>query len=333
MNKTEQTQSPLWGRDTVTMKTNNILAIGVVCVILGLIGSAGAKEWVLEPEGEREISPAQVGPEREKLDQAEQILMEGREGKASKLLNKWLKKYPGSAYRDEALYYAAQSLERQGKLYKAFEKYEELLKGYPVSGYFQNGLEAEFGIAQKYLTGTKRSALGIFKVSAADVGIDIIEKLQERRPGSLLAEKGLMVLGDYYLQKKSYVEAVDTYNFLITEYPSSMYARQARLNAAQAYMNMFGGVSKDPVPLIEARERLLEYRQLYHNDEHSSEIEAMLAKVDELQAERDYETGKFYQRTGKKQAGRFYYEQVVERWPRSNWAAKAQNKLAKLGPV
>ena len=314
------------------MKTNNILTIGAVCVILGLIGSAQAKEWVLEPEGEREISPDQVAPEREKLDQAEQILMEGREGKATKLLDKWLKKYPDSAYRDEALYYAGQSLERQDKLYKAFEKYEELLKEHPVSGYFQNGLEAEFGIAQNYLSGTKRRVLGIFTVSAADVGIDIIEKLQERRPGSLLAEKGLMLLGDYYLQKKSYVEAVDTYNFLVTEYPSSVYARQARLNAARAYVNMFGGVSKDPVPLIEARERLMEYRQLYAGDEHSGEIEAMLVEIDDLQAQRDYETGKFYQRTGKKQAGRFYYEQVIDRRPGSPWATKAQNNLAKLGP-
>ena len=140
-------------------------------------------------------------------------------------------------------------------------------------------------------------------------------------------------MGDYYLRKKSYMEAADTYNLLIAEYPSSVYIRQARMRAARAYMNMFEGVSKDPVPLIEARERLLEYRQLYQGDSQSSEIEAMLAKIDELQAERDYQIGRFYERTGKKHAGRFYYEQVIERWPRSKWANKAQNKLGKLGPA
>ena len=315
------------------MKKNNILLVGVLCVIMGWIGSAGAKEWLLEPEGEREIGSAEVGPEREKLDEAQQVLIEGRAGKATKLLNKWLKKYPDSAHRGEALYYAGQSLERQGKLYKAFERYEELLNEFPNSRFFQPGLEAEFGIAEKYLTGTKRRVLGIFKVSAADVAIDIIEKLQERRPGSALAEKGWMLLGDYYLREKKYAEAGESYDFLITKYPSSVYVRQGRLRAAQAYRSMFEGVSKDPVPLIEARERLLEYRQLYRGDQNSSEIEAMLAEIDNLQAERDYETGKFYQRTGKKRAGRFYYEQVIDRWPGSKWASKAQNKLAKLGPA
>jgi outer membrane protein assembly factor BamD (BamD/ComL family) len=274
-----------------------------------------------------------VGPDREKLDQAEQVLIEGREGKASKLLNKWLKKFPHSPYRAEALYYAGQSLEQQGKLYKAFERYEQLLEGYNNSEFFRPGLEAEFGIAERFLSGTKRMALGIFRVSGDDVGINIIEKLQERRPGSVLAEKGLMLLGDYYLRKKLYPEAADAYNLLIIEYPSSIYVRQARLRAARAYMNMFEGVSKDPVPLIEAHERLLEYRQLYQGDEQSNEIEAMLAKVEDLQAERDYQTGRFYERTGKKGAGRFYYEQVIERWGRSKWATKAQKRLGKLGPA
>ena len=314
-------------------KATNILAVVVLCVIVGWTGSAGAKEWLLEPEGEREIRPTQVGPDRDKLDQAEQVLIEGRSAKATGLLNKWLKKFPHSPHRAEALYYAGQSLEYQGKLYQAFERYEQLLEGYNNSEFFRPGLEAEFGIAEKFLSGTKRRALGIFKVSGEGVGINIIEKLQERRPGSLLAEKGLMLLGDYYLQEKSYMEAADAYNLLISEYPSSVYVRQARLRAARAYMNMFEGVSKDPVPLIEARERLLEYRQLYQGDEQSNEIEAMLTKIDELQAERDYQTGRFYERTGKKRAGRFYYEQVMDRWGRSKWAAKAQKRLGKLGPA
>ena len=47
-------------------------------------------------------------------------------------------------------------------------------------------------------------------------------------------------------------------------------------------------------------------------------------------AERDYEIGKFYQRTGKKTSAIFYYQQVVQHWPNSKWAGKAQKKLKKL---
>ena len=323
-----------WGKDSVKMYiTAKSVLVGTLFAILCWPGSLQAKEWLLEPEGEREITPAQLSPDRQKLDQAQQVLIGGQPGKASKLIRKWLKKFPDSPHRAEALYYAGQSYETLGRLYQAFERYEDLLERYADSKYSRLALQAEFAIAQQFLSGTKRPVLGIFKVSADDVGIHILERLPERWPRSVLAERALMALGDYYLRKKQYPEAADFYNQLINSYSSSAFVRRARLQSAKAYMNMFNGVAFDPVPLIEARERLLEYQQLYRGGEEAGEIKAMLERIDTLQAERNYQIGRFYQRTGKKPAARFYYQHVVQRWPSSKWAAKARSRLGKLGPA
>ena len=310
--------------------TANFIIASALSVFLCCPGSLQAREWLLEPEGEREINPTHLGPDRAKLDQAQQTLLGGRPAKASKLFSKWLKKFPNSPHRPEAIYYAGQSLQQQGRLNQAFETYEQLILRYSDSQYFPLALEAEFDIAEKFLTGTKRRALGIFKISADDIGIHILERIPERWPGSLLAERALISLGDYYSRKRRWADAAATYDQLIVSYSSSAFTRQARLNAAKAYMAMFNGPAFDPAPLVEARERLLDYQQLYQSDEHAGEIQAMLAKIDALQAERDYEIGKFYQRTGKKPAAKFYYQQVVQRWPDSKWADKAQKKLKKL---
>jgi len=310
--------------------TADFILVGVLSAILCSPASLQAKEWLLEPEGEREITPTHVSPDRQKLDQAQQVLFEAHPAKASKLFSKWLRKFPDSPLRPEAIYYAGRSLEQRERLYQAFEKYEQLLAQHADSDYSRRALEAEFGIAQRFLSGTKRRMLGIFKVSADDVGIHILEQLPQRWPRSLLAERALMSLADYYLQKRRYPEAADYYNQLVISYSSSAYVRQARLCAAKAYINMSNGPAFDPVPLIEARERLLEYQQLYPADEHAGEIEAMLQQIDALQAERDYRVARFYQRTGKKASARFYFQQVLQRWPQSKWAAKAQSRLKKL---
>ena len=313
--------------------TAHSVLVSTLFAILCCPGTLQAKEWLLEPEGEREITPAQLSPDRQKLDHAQQLLISGQPAKASKLIRKWLKKFPDSPHRAEALYYAGQSLESLGRLYQAFEEYEDLLERHADSEYSRLALQSEFDIARKFLSGSKRRVLGIFKVSADDIGIHILERLPERWPRSVLAERALMALGDYYMRKQQYPEAADFYKQLIASYSSSAFIRQARLQSAKAYMNMFNGVAFDPVPLIEARERLLEYQALYQGGEHDSEIKTMLERIDSLQAERNYQIGRFYQRTGKKPSARFYFQHVVQRWPSSKWAPKAQSRLNKLGPA
>ncbi len=302
-----------------------------IVVALGMIlcrpGPLQAKQWLIEPEGQREIKAVKISPDRQELDEVRRLLVRGKAGKANKMLGKWFKKFPDSALRAEAMYYTGQSLEGLGKLYKAFEKYEKLVEEFGDTKYFHKALEAQFGIAGQYLNGRKRRVLGIFKISADDVGLKILERIPERWPSSLLAERSLMRLGDYYLQKKQYDDAVYAYDQLIVSYSSSVFVREARLQVAKAYLSKFNGSAFDAAPLIEAKERLLEYQGLYGRSKQSSEVQLMLAKIEELQAQREYDIGRFYQRTGKKASARMSFERVVRRWPNSTWAARARGKL------
>ena len=233
-----------------------------VGLIVCWAGPLQAKQWLLSPQGEQEVKADEISPDRQELDGARRLLIQGKAGKARKMLGKWIKKFANSPLRSEAMYYTGQSLEEQTKLYKAFDKYEELVKEFGNTEYFYKALEAEFGIAQQYLNGKKRSILGIFRVSADDVGVKILERIAERWPGSNLAERSLMLLGDYYLRQKQYDAAVFSYMQLIESYSSSVFVREARLQAAKAELGKFKGSAFDPVPLVEAKERLLEYRGL-----------------------------------------------------------------------
>ena len=294
-------------------------------------GPLQAKQWILEPQGEQEVKADNASPDRQELDKAHQLLVQGKASKAHKLLGEWIKKFADSPLRSEAMYYRGQSLEELGKTYKAFDKYEELIKESGNTEFFHKALEAEFGIAQQYLNGKKRPVLGIFKIAADDVGIKILERITERWPGSSLAQRSLMLLGDYYLKKKLHDDAVSNYRQLAESYPSSVFVREARLGRAKASLGKFNGSAFDPAPLVEAKECLLKYQALYGPNAQSDEVGPMLAKINDLQGEREYQIGRFYERTGKKESAILSFEGVVLRWPNSTWASKAQSKLEKLG--
>ena len=294
-------------------------------------GPLQAKQWILKPQGEQEVKAGQADPDRQELDAAHRLLVQGKPGKAHKMLGKWIKKFANSPLRSEAMYYTGQSLEKRGKVYKAFEKYEELAQNFGNADYFHKALEAQFGIAQQYLNGKKRPMLGIFKISADDVGIKILERIAERWPGSNLSERSLMLLGDYYLKQKQYDDAIANYRQLIVSYPLSVFVRGARLHEAKASLGKFRGSAFDPAPLVEAKECLLKYQALYGPNAQSDQVQPMLAKINDLQSQRQYQIGRFYERTGKKDSARLSFEGVIRHWPSSKWAREAQKKLHKLG--
>ena len=310
---------------------SRVTTIIVLCAVMFCqADSLLAKQWLLLPDSEQEITPVQINPQRQSIDRAKLLLAKGDYKKSEKTLRNFLKKSPDSALAPEAIYYLAQTLEKRGKLYDAFETYEQIADGSSDSEYFPQAIRAEFGIARQFLNGTKRQVMGIFKISAEAEGKKIMHSVAERLPGSLLAEQSLMELGDYHLRKKQYDDAVAAYDLLIGSYPSSTLIRQARLASAKAHLGKFNGAAFDPAPLIEAKERLLEYNRLYQADEHAGEVQAMLQRIDDSQAQHQYQVGCFYQRTGKAQSARLSFEELLKRWPDSKWATKAQAKLKKL---
>jgi outer membrane protein assembly factor BamD (BamD/ComL family) len=48
-------------------------------------------------------------------------------------------------------------------------------------------------------------------------------------------------------------------------------------------------------------------------------------------ADKTLDIGKFYQKTEKFQAARFYYREIIIRWPKTPAALEARNRLAAIG--
>ena len=62
-----------------------------VGLIVCWAGPLQAKQWILKPQGEQEVKAGQADPDRQELDAAHRLLVQGKPGKAHKILNKWIK--------------------------------------------------------------------------------------------------------------------------------------------------------------------------------------------------------------------------------------------------
>src|SRR5207253_4944771 len=119
-------------------------------------------------------------------------------------------------------------------------------------------LQRQYEIADAYLGGYKRRFLGIALFGAEDEAVEMLYRIQQRSPGSPLAEKALLRTGDYYYKDSEFDFAADVYAVFVHSYPRSPEVPKVKLRQAFSYYAQFRGLKFDATPIIDARQQLVE---------------------------------------------------------------------------
>lgn len=264
---------------------------------------------------------------------AREALAEGRVKEAAKRLKKWLKEYPDSPRQPEARFLFADAQLGRENFWKAYELYEEVIESYGPGEWYDRCLERELIVARVFLSGTKRKVLGgLFRVRAEDVAIDVIlSQIRERRARSPIAEEALRIQADYHFQAQKFIEAEYDYKTLALEYPRSRFRWVAMWRASRSAIAAFPGVPFDDSGLVEAKERLAEFMREYPAHAQRQNAPFLISQIDQKQAEKEFETGRWYRKFGKRGAAAYYYRSVLQHWPDAPWAQTATEELASLG--
>lgn len=260
----------------------------------------------------------------------------GRFEEAVEATEDFLQKFPADEdAREEAMMLAGEAELGRGRRFDAYEWFERLLAEKPRGKYSERALNREYDIGDAFLKGAKRRAMGFMRVSARDEGLEILAKIAEHAPRSAIARKAIMRVADYHRDNENHAEAVDAYDEFLTLFPKAPRAPQAMRQAAEASLATYLGPDYDETPLLEARQRFIEYRQAYPALAEQEKVGEKLEAVDAKLAEKFYVTGFYYERTGRTPARRraaiFYYRKVAEDHPRTRWADQAALALARLG--
>ena len=264
------------------------------------------------------------------LDRAEARLQQHQWKPAHDLIVPWLLSHPTAPDRDRALFLLAQVYYQSGDRIRAFYHLDELLDNFPDSRLFFPALELQYDIADSYLNGFKNEFLGLRIVPATDEAIEMLFRIQERSPGSPLAERALRRTADYYFNNSEFDLAGDAYAAFLRAYPRSPQVPQVKLRQAFSSLAQFRGPLFDATPLIDARAQFKDVQARYPELAAEMNVAQRIEQIDADLAQKAYVTGQFYQRTGKPKAAAFMYRYVVQTYPNSREAQLARGNLGRL---
>ena len=296
-----------------------LLATGAACVaILGPEPALGQDIYRLGPDDQWKLestpAPGSVAAE---LARARSLLAEGRPDRALNLANRWMQRHPHSVLAPEAYLIRGESLVGVGDEYEALYDFEFLVRKYPDSEVFSLALQQEYQIAVKYAEGMRRKVFGLRILDATDEAEELLIRIQERLPGSGLAEQAGLQLAALYFRDRRMGLAADAYAVFIDRYPRSTEIPFARRRLIYANIATFKGPQFDIVSLLEAKAELQQLAMRRPAEAERIGAGALIQRIEESESVKMLTTAMWYFNEGDPIAAEYTIRQLVQRFPRS----------------
>ncbi len=235
-------------------------------------------------------------------------------------------KEPQAAYPDVALWLAANALIENGQRIKGFYYLDQLLDEHSGSPLYYPAALKQYEIADSYLRNRSDRAF-FFPVRMHDEAIEMLFRVQQRLPGSPLAEQALKRTADFYFSQGDYDFAEDAYGVFIDRFPRSEQIPTVRLKQAYSNVLQYNGPRYDPTTLLDASAQLRQFSAEFPEIARQQNIPGLLQWIDEQLAEKLMITADFYRRTGDPEAGRLLLARVTQEYPDTAQAEDARRDL------
>jgi hypothetical protein len=278
---------------------------------------AQGTEFTLEEDGGwQQTAEPEAGTDEYVMWQARKLLAEGKPGQAEDRLNAWLEENERTRnpYLGEAYFLRAESRLADDREYKSLFDYETVIRDFSATPYYARAVEREYEIGIAYLGGLRRRFLGVRLENARLTGEDLLIRVQERLPGSPLAERAALDLAAHYYKRRELALAAEMYSIFRVNYPDSEHYRFAMLREIECSIARFKGPRYDGSGLIDAKVLMEEYRRTYPGEAaRSGLIDGLETWVDESAAQQALQTARWYLKTDDDTSARFILARLIRR--------------------
>jgi outer membrane protein assembly factor BamD (BamD/ComL family) len=320
------------------MKLTKYLIAAVVPFML-LASPAHAQssesEFELNPDGSwNETAAPEPGTDAFLMAEASKLIAEGNASKASKMLSKWLdkNKRTRNPYLAQAFTLRGEARLRNNDEYNALFDFETVIRDFSSSDYFIPAVEMEYEIATLYLNGLKRKFLGMRTDDARPTGEEIMIRVQERVPGSALAEQAAIDLADHFYRRRELKLAAEMYSIFRENYPQSSRLRQVMLREIECNIARFKGPLYDGSGLVDAKLLIEEYAATYPAESERAGItEGLTSWIDESAAQQVLYTARWYMKTDDNFSAKFVLQRLINRHPVTDAAQEAIEIMLEKG--
>ena len=284
--------------------------------------------WIWTPKSGKWINPKSMPKDnpKEQFAYAKSFFDINKYEDAKREFRKLLKAYPKSAEAAESQYYFGLAEEAQGKLYEAYQAFQMVIDKYPFSERIQEVIEREYKIAEKFMSGEKRKAMGV-TLPVENPAIEIFGKVVENSTYGPLAPRAQYKLGLVLKGLLRYYEAEDEFNKVVSRYPDSEWSSAAKFQIATCRASLSKGAAYDQGAAQEAKERFEEFVKEHPDAVLSLDAEKNINSIREKEAEASYNIAQFYEKQKVFDSAKIYYEDIINNYADSPWASQAAAKL------
>ncbi|MEE2906730.1 MAG: outer membrane protein assembly factor BamD [Planctomycetota bacterium] len=264
------------------------------------------------------------------LARARELLAQGQADRAYNMVNRWLERNPDSALAADAYLLRGDTLVAMRDFYESLYDYEYVIRRYPASPTFTLALARELEVASLFAHGTLRKVFGLRIGDGTDEAEEIFIRIQERAPGSQLAEQAGIELADMYFRQRRMEIAADMYAIFLEKYPKSPFIDKARRRLIYANIATFKGPQFDIVGLREAKRELQKLIVTRPAEAERIGARALINRILESEATKMLTTAQWYNRVGDPIAAEFMIRNLIERYPQSAATVRALEEIPSI---
>ncbi|NLB60032.1 MAG: hypothetical protein GX806_03010 [Lentisphaerae bacterium] len=282
--------------------------------------------------------PAQPTPAAQ-LVYAHSLRDAGRLIAASKQYRAITYAWPHSPEASLAQYNYAQLLERRGKELEAFAEYQYLLETYAGFVSYEEIIERQYGIADRYATRPRRF-LG-FRYQTPEEAIPLFETLIQNAPHGKYAAELLFRMARIYEQNKQIELAMETYALFQQQYPGHALRESAAFSHGKcAYQ--YSLANPQAVDIRQHAEAVLAgFLERYPFSAMAAQARLWLQELQMAQASILYQQALGYDRQARRtaspaearallHAAQLCYQRVIYEYPLAHWAETARARLSRV---
>jgi outer membrane protein assembly factor BamD (BamD/ComL family) len=244
-------------------------------------------------------------------------------------LKKIVERYPFTKAAAEAAFDYAMLLRQGGKLEDAFDAFQKFIVDYRSSPRFMDAIQQQYELAEEAKGGKKQlTAIMLPMKLGTEATVKLYQQIISNAPYSKFASMAQFSAGEVYQDKGDKTAATAAYQAVVDNYPSSKEAAEAQFRIG-AIANIAAKRTQDGENLNETRDALATYMATNPTGDRANEAKSLLSQVDENEAGRSLDIGKFYERNGRYKAAAIYYNEALK-FGSAEASQEARDRLAEL---
>jgi len=292
--------------------------------------------WLYEPVGavgnwRRETAKDQLVVAQEAFDKEKYSL-------ALKAARRVVKEWPLSDYTAQAQYLVGRCYEARHWDQSAFKGYQKLLEKYPNSVNYEEVLQRQLAIADRFLNGQWFRVLNYIPTwPSMERTVELYEQIVTNGPYSDVAQRAQLKIGTAREKQSKYAEAVKAYERAADRYSDDpKVASEALYREAWAFRKQALKADYDQSTAGQAIALFTDFMTLYPDDPRSEEARKIILELRTEQARGCFENARFYERHHKWRGAKTYYNEVVNLLlgdENSPYAVKARERVDELNKL